>query len=71
MPDEQLRPAFIQLGMSPNVADLILELSAALNTGHVVALEERSAQNTTATSYETFVAEEFAPRYQGWFTAAR
>jgi len=68
--DEQVRPALIQIGMSPNVADLILELSAGLNSGHVVALEKRSAQNTTATSYETFVAEEFAPYYQGGFAAA-
>ncbi len=65
LPDEQVRPALIQIGMSPNVADLILEMAAAQNSGHVVALEERSAQNTTPTSYETFVAEEFAPLYQG------
>jgi uncharacterized protein YbjT (DUF2867 family) len=70
LPDEQVRAALIQTGVSPNVADLILELSAALNTGHVAALEKRSAQNTTATSYETFVAEEFVPRYQGRVTAA-
>lgn len=70
LPDEQVRAAFIQTGMSPNVADLIIELSAALNTGHVAALEERSARNTTETSFETFVAEEFAPRYLGRFTAA-
>ena len=70
LPDDQVRPALIQIGMSPNVADLILELAAALNSGHIVALEKRSAQNTTATSYETFVTEEFAPRYHGGFTAA-
>ena len=70
LPDEQVRPALIQIGMSPNVADLILELSAALNSGHLMALEKRSAENTTATSYETFVAEEFAPRYQGGAAAA-
>ncbi len=70
LPDEQVRPALIQIGMSPNVADLILELSAALNSGHLVASEKRATQNTTATSYETFAAEEFAPRYQGGFAAA-
>ena len=63
--DEQVRAALIQTGMSPNVADLILELSAALNTGHVAALEERSARNTTETSFETFVAEEIAPPLLG------
>jgi len=62
--DEQVRPALVQMGMSRNVADLILELSAALNSGHVRALEPRSAANTTPTSYETFVAEEFLPLYK-------
>lgn len=65
LPDEQIRGAFLQMGMSANVADLILEMSAALNSGHVKALEERTAENTTPTSYEQFVAEEFVPRYQG------
>ncbi len=68
--DEQLRAALTQHGMSPNVADLYLEMSAALNSGHIVALKKRSAENTTATSYETFVAEEFVPRYQGKSTTA-
>lgn len=30
-PNEQLRPALIQLGMSPNMADLLLEMSGSLN----------------------------------------
>lgn len=64
-PDEQVRPALIQLGMSPNVANLLLEMSAALNSGYMRALEPRSAHNTTPTSYETFVAEEFVPLYEG------
>jgi len=63
-PDEQVRPALIQLGMSPNMADLILEMTAALNSGHMRALEPRSAQNTTPTSYEAFVTEEFVPLYE-------
>ena len=69
-PDEQVRTALIQLGMSSNMADLILEMSAALNSGHMRALEQRSAQNTTRTSYEIFVAEEFLPRYEGKSAAA-
>jgi uncharacterized protein YbjT (DUF2867 family) len=69
-PDEQVRPALVQLGMSSNVAGLILEMSAALNLGHMRALEQRSAKNTTPTSYETFVREEFLPRYGGESAAA-
>jgi uncharacterized protein YbjT (DUF2867 family) len=68
--DEQLRPALIQMGMSRNIADLILELSAALNSGHVRALEPRSAVNTTPTSYEAFVTEEFLPLYKRQLPAA-
>ena len=68
--DEQLRPALIQMGMSGNVADLILEMAAALNSGHMRALEPRSAANTTPTSYETFVTEEFLPLYKRQSAAA-
>ena len=55
----------MQMGMSGPVVDLLLEMSGALNSGTMVALETRSPQNTTPTAYETFVAEEFVPRYQG------
>ena len=68
--DEQLRPALIQMGMSGNVADLILEMAGALNSGHMRPLEARSPANTTPTSYETFVEEEFLPLYQARLQAA-
>jgi len=64
-PDEQVRPALLQMGMSPNLADLLLEMTGALNSGHMRALEPRSAQNTTPTSFESFVAEKFVPLYKG------
>ena len=65
MPPQQLKPALVQMGMSPNVADLILEMADALNSGYMVALEPRSPRNTTPTPIETFVLEEFVPRFQG------
>ena len=64
LPAEQLKPALTQMGMSPNMADLLLEMAGALNSGHMKALEPRSARNTTPTSLEAFVAEEFVPRFQ-------
>lgn len=70
LPDQQIRGAFLQMGMSANVADLILELSAALNSGQVTPLEERNSENTTPTSFEKFVAEEFLPLYRGKPTSA-
>jgi uncharacterized protein YbjT (DUF2867 family) len=64
LPAPQLKPAFMQMGMSSNMADLLLEMAEAMNSGHMVALEPRSERNTTPTSIETFVAEEFVPRFQ-------
>lgn len=69
-PDEQIRPALMQMGMSQSMSDLLLEMSAALNSGYMRALEQRSAENTTPTAYETFVMEEFVPLYQGRSVAA-
>jgi uncharacterized protein YbjT (DUF2867 family) len=70
LPSEQMQPIFIQMGMSANVASLILEMAEALNSGHMRALEQRSAKNTTTTSFETFVKEEFVPLYRGQTKAA-
>ncbi|MGE5321505.1 MAG: NmrA family NAD(P)-binding protein [Actinomycetota bacterium] len=63
-PAQQIKPVFIQLGMSSNIADLILEMAGALNSGHMRALEPRTAKNTTPTSFETFVAQQFVPLYK-------
>jgi uncharacterized protein YbjT (DUF2867 family) len=70
LPDEQLRPLLLQLGFSGSLADALLEMSAALNSGYMKALEKRMPQNTTPTSYETFVAEQFVPVFQGKSKAA-
>ena len=63
-PAAQLKPALMQMGMSANMADLLLEMSDALNSGHMRALEPRSGHNTTPTTVETFVAEVFVPAYR-------
>ncbi len=63
-PDNQIRAAMVQMGMSDNMAGLILEMAGALNSGHMRALEPRSAANTTPTKFETFVAESFIPAFQ-------
>jgi uncharacterized protein YbjT (DUF2867 family) len=70
LPDEQVRTGMTQSGMSLNIANMILEMAAALNSGYMRPLESRTAQNTTPTSYEKFVAEEFVPAYQGRAKAA-
>ncbi len=63
-PNDQVRAAMVQMGMSNNMAGLILEMAGALNTGQMRTLEPRSAANTTPTKFETFVAETFVPAYQ-------
>lgn len=63
-PDDQVRGAFVEMGMSDNFARLILEMSAALNAGTMRPLEPRSTRNTTPTTYENFTAEFFVPAYQ-------
>jgi uncharacterized protein YbjT (DUF2867 family) len=65
IPDNDFRAAVTRMGMSTDLANLILEMVAAMNSGHMRPLESRSTRNTTPTSYETFVAEEFVPVYEG------
>jgi uncharacterized protein YbjT (DUF2867 family) len=65
VPAAQLKPALTQMGMSSNMADMLLEMAEALNSGHMKMLEPRSAANTTPTTLETFVDEIFLPAYRG------
>lgn len=65
LPPSQLKPVLVQMGMSPNMADLMLEMSEAMNSGYMVALEPRSSGNATPTSIEQFVSEQFAPAFAG------
>jgi len=65
VPNADVRATFIQMGMSESTADLMLEMTDAINAGKMAALEKRSAENTTPTSYETFVKAEFVPRFLG------
>jgi uncharacterized protein YbjT (DUF2867 family) len=64
VPDDQFLSIAVQMGMSDQFARLLLEMTNSLNSGHMRALEPRSPQNSTPTSYEAFVAESFVPAYQ-------
>jgi hypothetical protein len=57
--------AMVEMGAAKGFAGAMAEMADAINSGHVAALEPRSAKNTTPTSYETWVKEEFAPRFLG------
>ena len=62
--DDQFRGALVQMGMSEAMANLLLEMTQSMNAGKMHALESRTAQNTTPTSYETFTTEVFVPAYR-------
>jgi len=42
LPDEQVIQAMTGMGMSRNMAELLCEMSAAINNGYMKALEPRS-----------------------------
>ena len=65
MPQAQLKPALTQMGMSPNMVDLLFEMTEALDAGYMKMLEPRSAANSTPTTLETFTAEVFVPAFKG------
>ncbi len=66
MPAAQLRPALLQMGMSSNMVDLLLEMAESLNSGYSKEmLEPRSPANSTPTTLDTFIAEVFVPAYKG------
>lgn len=62
--DDQFRAVLVQTGMSEPIANLLVEMVQALNSGKAHAHESRTSQNTTPTSYETFAAEVLAPAYR-------
>lgn len=61
---DQFRGFLMQMGISQKMAEMMVEMVEAQNSGYARPLEARSQRNTTPTSYETFVAEEFLPAYQ-------
>jgi uncharacterized protein YbjT (DUF2867 family) len=69
-PYDQIQQALTQAGFSPQKAAVYIEMFQAINAGVLAAQEPRSPQNTTATSFETFVQDVFAPAYQGKASAA-
>jgi uncharacterized protein YbjT (DUF2867 family) len=64
-PYDQVQQAITDLGVPPAGAALYVELYKAINEKVVVALEPRSPENTTTTSFEQFVQDVFVPAYNG------
>lgn len=62
---EQMQQALEQMGMPPKKAAVYIEMFKSINDGVLAAQEPRSRENTTATSFENFVRDVFAPAYHG------
>jgi len=67
---DQVQQALAQTGFSPKKAAVYIEMFQAINAGLLAAQEPRSPQNSTPTSFETFVQDVFAPAYHGQATTA-
>jgi uncharacterized protein YbjT (DUF2867 family) len=65
MPPEQIKPAMVQMGMTENLAGLLLEMADAMNTGHMAPLEKRTPERSLPTSLEQFVKDTFVPLFEG------
>jgi uncharacterized protein YbjT (DUF2867 family) len=67
---DQMQQGLTQAGFSPKKAAIYIEMFKAINGGVIAAQEPRSPENTTPTSFETFVQEVFVPAYRGKASAA-
>jgi uncharacterized protein YbjT (DUF2867 family) len=67
---DQVRHALTQMGFSPKKAAVYIEMFEAINAGLLAAQEQRSTENSTPTSFETFVRDVFVGAYHGRATTA-
>jgi uncharacterized protein YbjT (DUF2867 family) len=64
-PYDQVLQVLMQMGIPPKTAGQFIEMYKAENEGVVATQEPRSPENTTRTSFETFVQDVFVPAYHG------
>ena len=64
LPEMMVKPAMTRMGLSDDVARLLLEMMDAMNSGWMAPLEKRSPANTTPTTLEAWVEEVFLPTYR-------
>jgi uncharacterized protein YbjT (DUF2867 family) len=61
---EEGRKRMVSAGLSPSLADAVMETARGFNEGLVWATEARSPRNTTETTLETFATDTFAPAFR-------
>jgi uncharacterized protein YbjT (DUF2867 family) len=71
VPYEEGKAGMIRAGMSPSMADAVMQTAMSFNEGQTWAKEARSPRNTTETTLETFAAETFAPTYRAAVAKSR
>jgi len=64
-PYDQVEQVLTQMGVPPKGAALYIEMYRSINEGVLVPLEPRSPENTTPTSFESFVQNVFVAVYRG------
>jgi len=64
MPEMVVKPALARMGLSDDMARLLLEMLDAMNSGWMAPQEPRSPANTTPTTIEAWVEEVFLPAYR-------
>jgi uncharacterized protein YbjT (DUF2867 family) len=64
MPMMLLETALTGMGVPKSSAEIVVELWKAANAGLLAPQEKRSTENTTPTTIEQFVDEEFVPQFQ-------
>jgi uncharacterized protein YbjT (DUF2867 family) len=69
-PYDQMQQALTQMGFPAKKAAVYIEMFKAINDGVIAAQERRSPENSTQTSFETFVQDVFAPAYRAKASAA-
>ncbi|MGE5809554.1 MAG: NAD(P)H-binding protein [Nitrospirota bacterium] len=61
-PYDEAEKSLVAMGLSPDVSRVYVEMSRAFNDG-LIKYEERSAENTTPTTFEEFCDEVFVPLF--------
>ena len=67
---DQVQQVLVQMGMPPEKAAVYIEMFEAINARLLAAREQRSPENSTPTSFETFVRDVFVAAYQTQATTA-
>ena len=62
--DDDVRNAFLGMGVSADLANLYVEMLRGVNEGHMVPTQSRDARTTTPTTIEAFAREVFAPVFR-------